>query len=178
MARLADRDERTGAVVIEMSFEAQRLEEVVAALQYESDGKQLRKEMTANLRAAIAPAIPVIKAGVMSMGGHGSVTPALRTSIASRVRIATRATGARAGVRVSIGRTPQIRGFRNAPKRLNADSFRHPVFGNREKWVTQRGAPGYFDRPLQERQDEMRAAVVRAVEEMSERIARRAGKGA
>jgi len=160
-----------------MSFEAARLEEVVAALTYEADGKQLRKEMTANLRAAVAPAIPVIRAGVMAMGGHGSATPALRTTIASRVRIATRATGSRAGVRVSIGRTPQIRGFRNAPKRLNADSFRHPLFGNRDRWVTQRGAPGYFDRPLQERRDEMREAVARAVEDMSQRIARRAGRG-
>lgn len=160
-----------------MSISAQRLEEVISALRYESDGKQLRKDMTTNLRAAVAPAVPVMRSQLMSMGGHGTATPALRTTIASRIRVAVRGTGARAGVRVSVGRTPQIRGFRNAPKRLNREDFRHPVFGNREKWVTQRGAPGWFDDPLRERRDEMRAAVERAVEDMSQRIARRAGRG-
>lgn len=160
-----------------MSIGADRLEEVISALRYESDGKQLRKEMTANLRAAVAPAIPVMRSELMAMGGHGTATPALRTTIASRIRVAVRGTGARAGVRVSVGRTPQIRGFRNAPKRLNREDFRHPVFGNREKWVSQRGAPGWFDDPLRERRDEMRAAVERAVEDMSQRIARRAGRG-
>lgn len=157
---------------------ADRLEEVVSALRYEEDGKQLRKEMLTHLRAAVTPAVPVIRSGLMAMGGSADVTPALRTTIASQIRVAVRTTGHRAGVRVSIGRTPQIRGFRHAPRRLNRDSWRHPLFGNREFWFTQRGAPGYFDRPLQERRDEMRAAVVRAVEEMSERIARRVGRGA
>jgi len=160
-----------------MSIGAARLEEVISALRYEEDGKQLRKEMTANLKAAVEPAIPVMRSGLMAMGGSGSVTPALRTTIANRIRVAVRGTGGRAGVRVSIGRTPQIRGFRNAPKRLNRENWRHPVFGNREAWVSQRGAPGYFDDPLRARRDEMRAAVARAVEDMSQRIARRAGRG-
>lgn len=161
-----------------MSFDAQRLEQVATAIRFEEDGKQLRKDMLTNLRAAVEPAIPVIKAGVMSMSGHGRVSPSLSTTVANKVRVATRLTGDRAGVRVSIGKAGMPRGFRNAPKRLNrAEGWRHPVFGNRDVWVSQRGVPGYFDLPLQDRRDELRAAVVRAVEDMSERLARRAGRG-
>ena len=164
--------------MIELSTEAQALEGVATALRFEEDGRQLRKDMTRELRQAVEPAIPVIKSGLMSYSGAGRVSPSLTATVASRVRVASRLTGDRAGVRVSIGRTGMPRGFRNAPKRLNrAEGWRHPVFGDTEKWVQQRGPAGYFDDPLNERRDEMRAAVVRAVEEMSERVARRAGRG-
>lgn len=174
--------------MIDLTAEQAALEGLATALRYEEDGKALRKDLARELRAAVEPAIPVIKAGVMAMtrtAGGAAVSPSLTTTVASKVRIGTRLTGDRAGVRVSIGRSGMPRGFANAPKRINsAKGWRHPV-PRRGKggsvsepvWVTQKGVPGYFDRPLEDRRDEMRAAVVKAVQEMSERVARRAGRG-
>jgi hypothetical protein len=165
--------------VIDLSVDQAALEGVATALRYEQDGKQLRKDLVTNLKAAVEPALPVIRSGLMTMSTHSRVTPALRTVVLSKLKVTTRTTGDRAGVRVAIGKAGMPRGFKNAPRRLNKpEGWRHPLFGRRDKpWVAQRGAPGYFDRPLEERQDEMRAAVVQAVQDMSERIARRAGRG-
>ena len=170
-----------------MSIGAARLEEVVSALRYEEDGKQLRKEMTANLKAAVEPALPEIRSGLAVIGrSETQVTPALAATVASKVRIAARFTGPRTGVRVSIGKKGMPRDFVNAPRRLNAaKGWRHPVPRRprkdgsmpEEQWVDQMGAPGYFDDPLRARRDEMRLAVQIAVEQMSQRIARRAGRG-
>jgi hypothetical protein len=51
--------------------------------------------------------------------------------------------------------------------------WRHPVFGNRDVWQVQRGAP-YFDKTILERAGDLRAAVERAMKRAADALARRA----
>jgi hypothetical protein len=77
---------------------------------------------------------------------------------------------------VKAFKTRNVRGFPNAPKRTNrAGGWRHPVFGNREVWITQHGKVDWFDRSFQGREGHYKAAVEAAMENMARRIADRAG---
>jgi hypothetical protein len=171
--------------MIEISVEQSQLTALTARLAHEADGKRLRLELAANLRAAVAPAVSEIKAGAQNIKRGSSSAkrstkkhPVAESDISIGAAIArgtsarTRLSGRMAGVSVRIGKSGMPRGFRNAPKRFNAPKFRHPVYGNREVWVSQVGAPGFFDIPLYRGRPVYRAACVKAMDDMSRRIAR------
>ena len=100
--------------------------------------------------------------------------PALRSSVAKKIRPEVKLGGRWSGARVKAFKTKNIRNFPNAPKRLNrAGGWRHPVFGSREVWVQQHGKVDWFDHAFQGRESEYRAAVEQAMEDMARRIADR-----
>ncbi|MET9734282.1 hypothetical protein ABZZ79_27685 [Streptomyces sp. NPDC006458] len=149
---------------------------LVRAIRAEEDGKQLRKELAANMRAALKPGADEAKSQIMSLSSAGlSTAPALRTSVARKIRPEVKLGGRWSGARVKAFKLKNVRGFANAPKRLNrAGGWRHPVYGNREIWVQQHGKVDWFDRAFQGREGEYKAAVEAAMENMARRIAARA----
>lgn len=151
------------------------LDALVRRIREEEDGKQLRKELAKNLREELKPAAALAKSGIMSMSSAGpGVSPALRSSIAKKIRPEVKLGGRWSGARVKAFKTRNVRGFVNAPKRTNrARGWRHPVFGNTDTWVTQRGREQWFDRALEGRQAQYKAAVMAAMEAMARRIAGR-----
>jgi len=153
----------------------QGLAALTRAIRAEEDGKQLRKELAANMRDALRPGAEQAKSSIMGMVSlHGS-TPALRTSIARKIRPEVKLGGRWSGARVKAFKTKNIRGFPNAPKRTNrASGWRHPVYGNRENWVHQRGKLEWFDRAFRGREGLYKQAVEQAMEDMARRIASRA----
>lgn len=149
---------------------------LVRAIRAEEDGKQLRKELARNMRDVLKPAAAEAKSAIMSMpsGGLMPSAPALRPAIAKRIRPEVKLGGRWSGARVKAFKTKNIRNFPNAPKRTNrASGWRHPVFGNRDNWVTQHGKLEWFDRAFQGREGTYRAAVEQAMEDMARRIADR-----
>jgi hypothetical protein len=84
--------------------------------------------------------------------------------------VQTRLTGRVAGVRVRATKKGMPRNFANAPKRINAKQFRHQVFG--KGWVTQIGAPGFFDDPLRRDHVKYRLACRTAMDEMAAKLAK------
>lgn len=153
---------------------ADDLADVALALKYEEDGLRLRRQLAKDLRQAVEPAVASAKAQIMSMGSAGLPHEGepLRAAIARQVKAQTTLTAKSAGVRVRVSTRGMPRGFRHAPRRTNRDNWRHPLFGNRDVWVTQRGKPGWFDDPLNARRAEYRARVERAVADMATRISR------
>jgi hypothetical protein len=110
--------------------------------------------------------------GMVSL--HGA-QPALRTSIARKIRPEVKLGGRWSGARVKAFKTKNIRGFANAPKRTNrASGWRHPVYGNRDVWVQQRGKLEWFDRAFRGREGIYKQAAEQAMEDMARRIANRA----
>lgn len=148
------------------------LDVLVRRIRREEDGKELRKELAKNLREELKPAAALAKSGIMSMSSAGPGTsPALRSSIAKKIRPEVKLGGRWSGARVKAFKTPGVREFRNAPKRTNrARGWRHPVFGDRDQWVTQRGNEQWFDRALEGRRDHYRRAILRAMAAMARRI--------
>jgi hypothetical protein len=165
------------AVEIDVTRGVDSLKDLGKALKKEADGKAMRRDLIKRLKVPLAPAVAEIKSGLMSMGSSGppakgAAKTSLRAQVARKIRPEVKLSGFRAGVRVKASKTPAIRGFANAPKRLNSPKgWRRPVYGNRQVWVVQYGQPGYFDDPLLHRRDEFRTAVVAAMGETADRIA-------
>lgn len=90
---------------------------------------ELRRELRRELRAAGAP----IVADAKSRAAWSSRIPGaigLRTSASGR--------GLAATIRVRAARAPHARPIENQGRH---GTFRHPVFGNRDRWVPQRARP-------------------------------------
>lgn len=153
----------------------QNLRAISNALKAEEDGKQLRKELTRNMREALKPGATDAKSAIMSMASatpHGG--PALKSSIARKIRPEVRITGKFPGAKIKAFKTPNLRGFTNAPKRTNrASGWRHPVYGNREVWAQQHGKAKWFDRAFEGQDGHYRRAVQFALADMVNRIASR-----
>lgn len=72
------------------------------------------------------------------------------------------------GFRVRASAMPPSQ--RKLPRRWNSEKgWRHPVYGNRDTWVSQRGHP-YFHTVIRARQDEITGAVVDAVKQAADKI--------
>lgn len=148
---------------------------LVRAIRAEEDGKELRKELASTMRAALRPGAQQAKDSIMGMVSLTGAQPALRSSIARKIRPEVKLGGRWSGARVKAFKTKNVRGFASAPKRTNrASGWRHPVYGNRDVWVHQRGKLEWFDRSFRGREGLYKQAVEQAMENMARRIASRA----
>lgn len=160
---------------LNLELTADNLRNISNALKAEEDGKELRKELTKNMREALKPGAARAKSSIMSMASttpHDG--PALKTSIARKIRPEVRITGKFPGAKIKAFKTKNLRNFPNAPKRTNRSSgWRHPVYGNTEVWVQQTGKVRWFDRAFEGEQAHYKRQVQLAVADMVNRIASR-----
>ncbi len=160
---------------LNLELTPQNLRAISNALKAEEDGKELRKELTKNMREALKPGAAQAKSSIMSMASttpHDG--PALKTAIARKIRPEVRITGKFPGAKIKAFKTKNLRGFPNAPKRTNrAGGWRHPVFGNRAVWVQQTGKVKWFDRAFEGQQNHYTRQVQFALADMVNRIASR-----
>lgn len=163
---------------IEYSIDQQAIVKLGAAIRAEEDGNVMRRELTRNLRATVEPAVIEIRAGVMAVPSSGiSEGESLRAAVSQAFKVDVRYSGQSAGVRIRARKTPGIRGFTMAPRRLNDPrGWRHRVFG-RDVWVQQYGNPRYFDNPIHRRSGDFRRDVLQAIDDMAKRIANRTRSG-
>lgn len=159
---------------IGMGVSVEGIQALGRALAAEEDGKALRKELAANLRGALQPAADLARGNIMGMRSvHGAgAGPGLRQAIAKKIRPEIKLGGRWTGARVKAKKTPNIRGFRNAPKRTQK------VGGWRTKswdgtWRVQVGKFDWFDRAMRGRDEVYRRRVLDAMEAMARRIAER-----
>ncbi|MGW3346800.1 hypothetical protein ACWDA3_26105 [Nonomuraea rubra] len=164
--------------LISVEVQHKGLEALARVLKEQEDGKQLRRELARNMREALAPAATLAKSGIMAMASAGPGTsPGLRSEIAKKIRPEVKLSGRWTGARVKARKIPGIRGFANAPKRTQSrKGWRTQSYGN-GVWRTQMGRIEWFDRALDGQQSRYRAAVLKAMEDMAERIASRTRGG-
>lgn len=121
-------------------------------------GGGMRRELTKGLAKESAPIRKEMRAAIV---------PALpkRGGLAADVLRSTRFTST-----VSTGSTPSVRikvRSKRSVRRMNATgSFRHPVFGRRDKWVTQRptvALKDFLDRPFEKAKPGLQQAVLAAI---------------
>lgn len=156
------------------------LKRVGALLALESDGLKLKRDLGASFRAAAEPIVAEQKIRVRSIR---SVTPhsePIREAVASNIKVRTRFTGVSTGIVIRAMTTEPVRGFTQAPRRLNARrGWRHPVFATGPRgtwrWVAQKGDPGWFSEPPFAHLDNFGAAAMAAIYAMEIRIASRSG---
>lgn len=154
--------------------------------------KDLRKKLRKKISDAGQPVLGEVRAAVRAIpitshgGGTGQRTAhnvaratterakkaaarrgaGLRATIASATKLQITAKGVR--FVVSSNRFPADQ--RTLPRRLDSEKgWRHPVFGDREKWVHQRGKP-YFAATIKKRAPAFRRAIIAAMEEISNEL--------
>lgn len=109
------------------------------------DNPELKKRFRRELRAAAQPLVPVVKASIWripSKTGSGQ----LRTEMVRATRVESRTTGRHAGVAIRVDGRKMPPGKRRLPSYMEGSRkpWRHPVFGNREVWVTQKPNPYFY----------------------------------
>lgn len=144
-----------------------------------------RAEMRKGLRAAAAAGAEAAKAEVLGpppvqrlrSRRAGKRTVGLRAGLARGVKVSIqtgRVTKDGAvkgeGVRVTTtstalpeSRAPMVKAY------MATRGFRHPVFGDTERWVGQKGK-NWFYRPLYKNRPEYQAAIVKAIEAASQAL--------
>jgi hypothetical protein len=117
----------------------------------------IRAEMVGGLRAVAKPMVPLLQQAARDrLPKSGGLNEAVATQ---KPKVSVRTTGRTAGVRIRS----QVKG-----NYTNTGTWRHPVFGNRKKWVeeTYDAGAGWWDDTVKAHGDEATAAatgVLRAV---------------
>lgn len=171
-----------------------------ADLKAAGDGR-LRREMGRQMRTAAKPAVDAAQDNIRSVastaarGGGGQVRReyalsrtksrservkrkayeqrGLRATIARAVRLQM-STGARsASVRVRTQTRHLPEDQRKLPAHMDDGRWRHPVFGNREAWVTQTARPaGWFESAMLRHGPKVRDGAVKAVNDIINKLAK------
>lgn len=117
---------------------SEQLRELAARIK-ETGNKPLRNELTKGLRAATEPMRSDITAAASDRlprrGGLGALVASYK------VTHSLRQSGRNPGVRITM------KGGKQLPL-VDAGRVRHPVFGDRKRWVTQAIAPGFWSDPI------------------------------
>lgn len=125
---------------------------------------ELRKELNKRMRRAARPLIPLAREEARRVLPQSGGLAELVAHAPMRVQVAT---GARtAGVRIVVGKD------RSGARAANHGLIRHPVFGNRDRWVEQAIPPHWFDGAMDRNAPHVRPAVLRAVESVMQEIVR------
>ena len=125
------------------------------------EDKQLEKDLRKAISRALKPATKAVRASVpqyMPSGYAPVLAKALRLRT-SNLTSGLRITGQAAG-------NPRPRKVTD----LNRGRLRHPVFGNRDIWVTQTVRPRFFDEPLQTRAPRVRAELDTVLDEVAAKL--------
>jgi len=151
------------------------LRRVAQVLRSVEDGKELRKQLIKDLKSATEPAVAEARSAVMAIPARGTAQPALRATVARKIGTQVKLSGRSAGVSVRARKTPNLRGFKNAPKKLQQrGGWRHPVYGR--GWTTQQGRADWFDEPMQGAREPAIRAVKETLNNFAQDLARRLGR--
>lgn len=103
-------------------------------------------------------------------GGPSPTTRPMRATIAEAIRISVRTTAGGAGARVWIDRGQLPADLKGMPAAINTGRIRHPVYGNRRRWVQQTATPLWWDRTVRNHTPRMEREVARILDDVRRRL--------
>lgn len=142
-----------------MSVEIKGAEQLAALAKQLKDAgeKDLQRELNKAINKAVVPMRDAIKASARStLPRQGGLNQKVARS---KFRTVKRSGGVRLQATNSYGLA-----------QLNKGTVRHPVFGNREVWVTQKVTPGFWDDPTEKAAPQVRRDIEAAVADVAKRI--------
>ncbi len=143
---------------------AEKFEKVSRALKDAGRG-DLRKALNAEMRKGARPLIPQARDSALStLPTKGGLA---RQVSKEPMRVSVQTGATTAGVAIVVGRR------RGGARSANQGRVRHPVFGNRDRWVTQVVQPGWFDKSLRRKAPDVRRNLDSAVNDFVKRLERR-----
>ena len=135
------------------------------------DDQELKKRFRKELRKAAAPLVPKVRASIRSIPSKRAYSPdGLRGTLAKATRLEVKTTGREAGVAIRVDGRKMPAHMKSLPSMAEGKKrWRHPVFGNREVWVTQTPHP-YFDNVVRAAGPACRLAVIKVLDGISRDI--------
>lgn len=162
--------------MIELSTDQQRdgLRSLARAVVAEADGKQLKRELAAELRKVMEPIRARQVARIMAIPSKGHPGPSLRQAVAKQTRAGVRFGGRNAGVNITQRARAMPREFRFAGRALNREEGWQPQTPGGVK-LTQHARPvEWFDQPGHAASRDATHATQQVLERMAQRLADRA----
>jgi hypothetical protein len=153
------------------------LKAVVQALKQVEDGKEIRKQLSRELREVARPLVPKVRQAwqsAPSMQGPGRGQPDLRVLLAKATRSQVRLSGKEAGVLIRTDGRKMPSGMRALPgyaEGIRRRRWRHPVYGNQSTWVEQRPFPRFYQ-AVQPDEEAARRACLAAVDRAFDKVRR------
>jgi hypothetical protein len=128
----------------------------------------LKSDMQATIRTLPISPEPR-KAG--SRGGPSPTSRPLRATVAQAVRLSVRTAGS-PGARVWIDRASLPKDLQDMPGAMNKANgrIRHPVFGNKKRWVNQWTSPLWWDKTVARHMPRIEREVARVVDDVQNRL--------
>lgn len=132
-----------------MSIRLQRGDELrrVSREQRRMDNPEIKKRFRKELRAAAAPLVPRVRSSIRSIpSGRGYSPQGLRGQMARATRLEVKTSGRQAGVAIRVDGRKMPSHMKSLPSMVEGKKrWRHPVFGNREVWVSQPSQPYFYN---------------------------------
>jgi hypothetical protein len=154
-----------------------------------SNGKELRKAFNKQVSGVLRPVAAEVRAAYLAAPshGHGSASrarqgqPDLRGLLAKSTVMQVRTSGRQAGVRIAVRGKKMPSGMRSLPRYFEGEPttagrgrWRHPVFGDRTRWV-QQPSRRTFEPVVSPHLPQVAAAVQRARDEVARKLERKGG---
>ena len=119
---------------------------IVAELRGVANSGEIPRQFRAELAKAARPFAPAVRASILNIPTHGEKHTGLRVRIARCVQTwAEIHTGGFVSVGIEIDSSRMPSGQMSLPLMMEGVKiWRHPVFGNREVWVTQDSHPYFY----------------------------------
>lgn len=124
-------------------------------------GKGLRRELLAAMQRSTKPIKQDVADSWASRMPHRGGLAGRRLRLATR----TRTGGQRVGVRIVSASSD---GYDLGS--IDKGNLRHPVFGNKKAWTTQRITAGIITDPQEQSAPDVRAEIVRAIDSINRKI--------
>ena len=134
-----------------------------------------RKAIRKNISAAAKPVVASVRKAVLAIPVRGRKRKwerehphHLRANVAKGIRLqvsdSPRSMTQGVFIRASTSKAMRDEGQSGMQRALNLERFRHPVFGDRERWVDQHSHP-YFAESIRPHTEGLRTAVEAAIDE-------------
>ncbi|MFJ4365061.1 hypothetical protein ACIP4S_13010 [Streptomyces chartreusis] len=135
------------------------------------DNPEIKKRFRRELRAVAQPFVPLVRNSIKAVPSKQPYSAVgLRGQMVKATRVEVRTVGRDAGVAIRVDGRKMPSKQKSLPAMMEGTKrWRHPVFGNRENWVTQTRKP-YFYRVVQPAGAASRRAASRVVDSISRDI--------
>jgi hypothetical protein len=135
------------------------------------DDKKLKAKFRKELRKAAAPLVPKVRSSIRSIPSKQGYSPdGLRAALSKAVKLEVKTTGKQAGVAIRVDGRKMPSHMKSLPSMVEGKKrWRHPVYGNRNNWVSQEPLP-YFYRVVRAAGPASRRAVNRVLDDISKDI--------
>lgn len=128
--------------------------------------KELRRELFRAINTSTKPLRQQTRDNILAvLPKRGGAAQAVHAD--TKIGARRRGRGGTVGLRIEARSKRDVRG-------MNRGRLRHPVYGHRDRWVTQSIPPRWFDEPLEQGAPQVRAELLAGLNRLAGKIARQA----